>query len=123
MSEKPLAERLQVKGGRRLAIVGATDGMEALIGVSDARTAAPEADVVLLFVENRATLEAELLALLPQMRPDSILWIAYLKLSSERSGDLNRDVIRALAPAHGLDTVSQIAIDRDWSALRMKRLI
>ncbi|WP_298259832.1 hypothetical protein [Bradyrhizobium sp.] len=27
----------------------------------------------------------------------------------------------AVAPAHGLDTVSQIAIDDDWSALRLKR--
>jgi hypothetical protein len=38
------------------------------------------------------------------------------------AADLSRDVIRALAPGHGLDTVSQIAIDEDWSALRLKRV-
>jgi hypothetical protein len=31
-------------------------------------------------------------------------------------------VIHGLAPMHGLDTVSQIAIDDDWSALRLKRV-
>jgi len=31
-------------------------------------------------------------------------------------------VIHALAPKRGLDTVSQIAINDDWSALRLKRL-
>ena len=42
-----------------------------------------------------------------------------------------RDVLRGsaaalmgaygLAPRYGLDTVSQIALDEDWSALRLKR--
>ena len=36
--------------------------------------------------------------------------------------DLDRDTIRLLAPAYGLDTVSQIAIDDDWSVLRFKRV-
>jgi len=31
-------------------------------------------------------------------------------------------VIHKLAPEYGLDTVSQIAIDDDWSALRLKRV-
>jgi len=38
------------------------------------------------------------------------------------AGDLSRDGIRAWAPSLGLDTVSQIAIDEDWSALRLKRV-
>jgi len=51
-----------------------------------------------------------------------ILWIAYPKLTSKLAADLNRDIIHNLAPSHGLDTVSQIAIDADWSALRFKRV-
>jgi hypothetical protein len=54
--------------------------------------------------------------------PDTaILWVAYPKSSSELAADLSRDVIHALALRYGLDTVSQIAIDEDWSALRLKR--
>jgi hypothetical protein len=52
----------------------------------------------------------------------AILWLAYPKLTSRLAADLSRDVIHALAPGYGLDTVSQIAIDEDWSALRFKRV-
>ena len=84
MSEKPVAERLQVKGDRRL--------------------------------------DRSLPNLLKTMPPTAIFWIAYPKLSSKLAADLSRDIIHALAPAHGLDTLSQIAIDDDWSALRSKRI-
>jgi hypothetical protein len=122
MSDKPVAERLQVKRGRRLAVVGATDAMNDVIGAKEARADAADADVVLLFAADRASLEAKLPALLSQLRAEAILWIAYPKLSSKLAGDLNRNVIAAAAPAYGLDTVSQIAIDDVWSALRVKRV-
>jgi len=48
--------------------------------------------------------------------------VAYPKLSSSFASDLSRDTIRALAPLYGLDTIGQIAIDDDWSALRLKRV-
>jgi hypothetical protein len=38
------------------------------------------------------------------------------------AADLSRDLLHKLAPKHGLDTVSQIAIDDDWWALRLKRI-
>ena len=120
MSDKPVAERLQVKGDRRLAIIGATADLDGAIGASRADIAV--ADVVLLFTPDRARLDAGLPAVLAGMSPSAILWIAYPKLTSSLAADLNRDVIRNLAPNHGLDTVSQIAIDEDWSALRLKRV-
>ena len=57
-----------------------------------------------------------------QKPPAAILWLAYPKLTSSLAADLSRDVIHKLAPGYGLDTVSQIAIDDDWSALRLKRV-
>ena len=122
MSDKPVAERLQVKGERRLAVVGATPALERLIGVKKARAEAGEADVVLLFVADRAAFDAKLPGLLRKMRKDAILWVGYPKLTSKLAADLSRDVIHKLAPGHGLDTVSQIAIDDDWSALRLKQI-
>ena len=118
MSDKPVAERLQVKGDRRLAVVGATADLDGAIGASRADIAV--ADVVLLFAPDRARLDAGLPAVLKTMSQAAILWVAYPKLTSSLAGDLNRDVIRTLAPDHGLDTVAQIAIDDDWSALRLK---
>ena len=122
MSDKPVAERLQVKGDRRLAVIGASAALEKTVGASKARGDVAKADVVLLFAPDRAVLDKALPKLLKAMSPTAIFWIAYPKLSSIRAADLSRDVIRALAPGHGLDTVSQFAIDEDWSALRLKRV-
>jgi hypothetical protein len=121
-STKPVAERLQVKPGRSLAVIGAPAHNDQAIGALDQRSSAEQADVVLIFVSNRAALDAHLAATLPTLKPSAILWIAYPKLTSAMAGDLHRDVIHNLVPGHGLDVVSAIAIDADWSALRLKRL-
>jgi hypothetical protein len=122
MSDKPVAERLQVKGKRRLAVIGAPPGLERTIAAREARCDASEADVVLVFAPNRARLDALLPSALAAAPASAILWLAYPKLSSRLAADLSRDIIHALAPEHGLDVVSQIAIDEDWSALRLKRV-
>jgi hypothetical protein len=122
MSDKPVAERLQVKGDRRLAVVGASPALEKTVGAKKARADLSQADLVLLFVADRKQLDKMLPPVLKKMAPAAIFWLAYPKLTSPLAGDLSRDVIHALAPKHGLDTVSQIAIDADWSALRLKQV-
>jgi len=122
MSAKPVAERLQVKGDRRLAVMGAPASLESTIGARKVRCDVGEADVVLLFAADRARLVSGLPVVLAKAQRTVILWLAYPKLTSRLAADLSRDVIHALAPEYGLDTVSQIAIDEDWSALRLKRV-
>ena len=122
MSDKPVPERLQVKHGRRLAVIGASAALEAVVGATDERADPNEAEVAVLFVADRAGFDAHFPALLKRLRPDVILWLAYPKLTSPLARDLSRDIIHNLARTIGLDTVSQIAIDQDWSALRLKRL-
>jgi hypothetical protein len=122
MSDKSVAERLQVKGERHLAVIGASAALEKVVGASKVRADVATADVVLLFTPDRANFEAKLPGVLKKVTPAAILWVAYPKLSSKLAGDLSRDIIHSLAPGYGLDTVSQIAIDEDWSALRLKRL-
>lgn len=87
-----------------------------------ARASVAEADVILLFAPNRVRLQDQLPAVLERAPHAAILWVAYPKLTSPLAADLSRDIIHSLVPSHGLDTVSQIAIDDDWSALRLKRL-
>ena len=111
-----VADKLQVKKERRLALCDAPLAIEA--------PAAPveEAEVVVQFVSSRAEFDVKLPPLLQAIRADAILWVAYPKLTSKLAGDLNRDIIHGAAPALGIDCVSQIALDDDWSALRMKRV-
>lgn len=122
MSEKPIIERLQLKGDRKLAVIGAAPELDRAIGGTRQRVATATADVVLLFAANLEALAAELPRLLAGTKSDAIMWLAYPKLTSKLAADLSRDVIHKVVPDYGLDTVSQIAIDTDWSALRLKRV-
>jgi hypothetical protein len=122
MSDKPVAERLQVKGGRRLAVVGASAIVDYKIGITKQRCDISEAGVVLVFAASSGQLGLTLPSMLEKAPEDAIIWIAYPKLTSKLAGDLSRNLVRALAAKSGLDTVSQIAIDDDWSAMRVKRI-
>jgi hypothetical protein len=121
MSEKSVAEKLQVKADRTLAVLNAKPALDRAVGAPLRRAPPAKADVVVLFATNRSELEAKLPSLIRELQSSTILWVAYPKLTSPLASDLNRDVIRDCAPSFGLDTVSQIAIDADWSALRLKR--
>jgi hypothetical protein len=122
MSDKSVAERLQLKGARTLALLAAPAEIDAEIGVATQRSDVAVADVVLIFLRDKAALHDGLGQLLRQTKPQAILWVAYPKLTSALKSDIHRDIIREAAPHFGLDTVSQIAIDNCWSALRLKRV-
>lgn len=53
---------------------------------------------------------------------DAVVWIAYPKGSSKRyQCEFNRDSEWRLLAEAGFETVRQVAIDEDWSALRFRR--
>jgi hypothetical protein len=54
---------------------------------------------------------------------DAVLWFAYPKGTSKRfTCDFNRDNGWSVIRDAGFDSVRQVAIDEDWSALRFRRL-
>jgi hypothetical protein len=54
---------------------------------------------------------------------DAKVWMAYPKSSSKRHKcEFNRDTGWAALGEASLETVRQIAIDEDWSALRFRRV-
>jgi hypothetical protein len=120
MPRKPVAELLQVKGERRLAVLNAPQPVDAGIGADAARASLKSSDVVVLFVRDRAELDRKLVATLAALKAGAVFWLAYPKLTSAMAGDLSRDIIGSQAPRYGLRPVAQIAIDSDWSALRFK---
>jgi hypothetical protein len=122
MSGKSIGERLQVKGERRLATISAPAEVDGKIGIENKRCEVSEAEVVLLFAADRGHLDSTLPRVIENVSEKAIIWIAYPKLTSKLAKDLSRDLIHALAAKFGLDTVSQIAIDDDWSAMRVKRI-
>jgi hypothetical protein len=121
-SAKPLVERLQVKGERRLAVLHAPEGLRPLFGADDRLATAHEADVVVAFMATRGELNRRLAELKNSTRPEAILWLAYPKTTSPRATELSRDFIHDYALTVALDAVAQIAIDTDYSALRFKHV-
>jgi hypothetical protein len=54
---------------------------------------------------------------------DALLWFAYPKGTSKRyTCDFNRDAGWHVIRNAGFDSVRQVAIDEDWSALRFRRV-
>jgi hypothetical protein len=113
MAGAALLKKLQVKGERRLAVLHPPAGFDT------GPTVPPQqADVALLFTPTRAALTAALARL--TMKPGAILWVAYPKLTSRLAGDMHRDIISGLVPEYGFEVVAAVAVDADWSALRLK---
>lgn len=80
------------------------------------------ADVLVLCVNDLGTLTAALPDLAERGGRSGRLWVAYAKLTSPLAGELNRSLIHDLVQHHGLDTVAQIALDQDWSTMRVTPL-
>ena len=125
MSEKSVAQKLGLKPGKKLLVKQQPDEFETLLGPLPSRAelvvdGTEPCPLILLFAKDKAALVKGLPDCKRQLEPGGALWVAYIKGSSDKKTDINRDSIREYVGAFGLDTVSQIAIDDDWSALRLK---
>ena len=125
MSETTVAQKLGLKAGKTLLVRQQPDDFAALIGALPfgaelATTGNNPCALILMFAEDKAALAKGLPGCKRQLASGGALWVAYIKGTSTRKTDINRDSIREYVTTIGLDTVSQIAIDDDWSALRLK---
>ena len=76
----------------------------------------------LVFVVTKAELDKIAAAVVSKAPGDPLLWFAYPKGTSTRyKCDFNRDTGWDVLRKSGFDTVRQVAIDEDWSALRFRR--
>jgi hypothetical protein len=122
-SGTPLAKKLGVKEGHRLALLHAPEGFEALLSplpddVTVLSRRAADIDVAVLFVRSTAELTKGLGATRDRMTPAGGLWIAWPKRSSGIVTDVGDAVVREVGLASGLVDNKVCAIDATWSALR-----
>jgi hypothetical protein len=123
-SGTPLAKKLGIKEGHRVAFPGAPDGFRRLLGdlpedVSVRSRVSGPLDVIVFFTRRRAELERRLPALRRAMDPAAGLWIAWPKRSSAVATDMTEDVARELGLANRLVDNKVAAIDETWSGLRL----
>ena len=121
-STRPVTEKLLLKPGMRALVLNAPPGYLDQFP-KDVQVEQQVGGGAYDFIQLFATRREELLSLGPKLReavkPNGLLWISYPK-GKALPTDLNRDVVRVTSEQVGLETVSQVAIDDVWSALRHK---
>jgi hypothetical protein len=127
MPQKTVAQKMLIRPGARILILGAPPGYARVLGplpkgATRLTRAAKEIDVLQVFVRSRKELEAKLPKLKGYLAASGALWVAYPKGSSARGMDISRDAIWRFASTLGLGPVALIAIDETWAAMRLKRV-
>ncbi len=125
MSDKTVAQKLLLRPDHLFVLLNAPHGYLDTIGAlpSDVRVvrqATGPADVIQVFITSQREFEASIPSLKLALKPKGILWITYPKGTSPMASDINRDTIWRYARTVGMDAVAMFAVDKDWSALRLK---
>jgi hypothetical protein len=122
-------DKLNLKDQKEILVLDAPEAFEKelkkLKGVKVARRLgeAKGLSFALAFVTKQGELDKLSKALAAKADGDAILWFAYPKGTSKKySCDFNRDAGWGLLKKAGFDTVRQIAIYEDWTALRFRRV-
>jgi hypothetical protein len=128
MSNQNVFEKLQLKDEKNLLIQGIPSSIEKQFAkLAYAKNVTPllkskKVDFALIFALSQQQLNQILREVLPALREDSKLWVAYPKATSKIVSDLNRDCSWELLTKHEYESVRQVAIDNVWSAIRFKKL-
>lgn len=125
MPEKSIAQKLFIKEGMKVLLVNAPPGYVAKLGklpknASIVKQTSSPVDFIQVFLANRKEAEAYAPKMKKLLKPNGMLWLCYLKGTSKTKTDINRDTLHAYARTVGLEGVSLISIDDDWSAMRFK---
>jgi hypothetical protein len=122
-SATPLARKLGIKPGFRIAAVDAPSDYRKLLSplpedVEIAARVSRSTNLVHLFVTSKTRLEKALLSYLKNA-PDAVIWVSWPKKSSKVDTDITEDTIRAVALPMGLVDIKVCAVDETWSGLKL----
>lgn len=121
-------EKMNLKQQREILVVSAPSSFEReLAALGDVTVRRDPNDVrsihfALAFATAQGELNRLADVLTAKAEGDALLWFAYPKATSKRYAcEFNRDTGWTLLRSKGFDTVRQVAIDEDWTALRFRR--
>jgi hypothetical protein len=123
--KNPVARKLGMNPGMRALIIAPPPGyLKLLAPLPDGLTVSSRAGGKYPFVQVFATRLSEISRIAQKLSkhaaPNALVWISYPKKTSKTGGDLSRDLIREAMSVTGWRTVSIVAIDEVWSALRFR---
>ncbi|MCW5977476.1 MAG: hypothetical protein KIT09_05335 [Bryobacteraceae bacterium] len=125
-SGTPLVKKLAIKAGSAVALMGAPESFEELLGELPAgarlsREGKGPARIVLLFAKSIAELERRFPRAAAAMAGDGGLWIVWPKKTSPLAKDLSEQVVRAYGLERGWVDYKICAVDATWSGLLFAR--
>lgn len=122
-------KKLRYNGQGAVLALGVPEELEPLVSALEAAGAAVDRapagtyPFVIAFAKTRG--EAERLAptIAASLEGDALAWFCYPRGTSKRypKPDVNRDTTWPLFEPTGLRPVAQVAVDADWSAIRLRR--
>ena len=119
----PLARKLLIKEGSRVALVNPPSGYaERLLPLPEGAALVDlqsGLDVVQVFARDKASLEQAAPAL-RSVRDGGLLWVCYPKGGRKAGTDLNRDLLWEELGRVGLTGVTLVSVDDTWSAMRFR---
>ena len=122
-SGTPLRKKLGIKDDSRVALVGAPEGYERMLGAPASVLFEPHpgkaTDIVQVFTRQRAELARHLATLRKTLKPDAAVWVSWPKKASKVPTDVTEDTVRELALPLGFVDVKVCAVDETWSGLKL----
>ena len=117
-----ILKKMRYKAGITGVVLNAPEEIEAeFIGAGFSnQIGSTKPEFTLLFVRDKAEAEARFKPTVENIERDSLLWVAYPKGSSKVKTDINRDSLWKLTEPWGYRPVSQVSIDKIWSAMRFR---
>jgi len=122
----PILEKLFFKGQSPVLLLSVPSELKSMakdFGVPVHATAKGKYLFALAFVKSVADGEKTAKTIKKSVESNCVLWVAYPKGTSKKyKSDYNRDTGHALMAKYGLDGVSLVSLNDDWSAMRFKLL-
>ncbi len=127
-SGTPLAKKLGIKEGCRVALLNAPDDFRPALDplpddvwIADSLRGRRDLDVIVLFSTRRVPLVNRMEKAIPRLAERGGLWLAWPKKASNVETELSDGVVRELGLATGLVDNKVCAISPVWSGLRFVR--
>jgi hypothetical protein len=122
-----ILEKLQLKNEKNILIQGLPSSIEKQFSkLSFAKNLTPllksrKIDFALVFAVSETQLNAILKDIMPALKEDSKLWVAYPKLTSKITTDLNREGSWSTLTEAEYENVEQVSLDHVWHAVYFKK--
>lgn len=122
-SSTPLANKLGIKEGSRIALVNAPKNFQSELGVLPEKAEivkrlTSSLDIILFFVVTERALAHEFSRLAERLVANGMIWIAWPKKSSGVTTDLTFSNVQRIGLDEGLVDVKICAVDETWSGLK-----